>query len=1145
MRTKKHTTMASPVLIFLLTCLVICHAEEADIEMVYVRVNAINEIIPLDQQSGLVPVINFRNNGPHDITAANGSDLNFNIKAYLSSDPDKREAEATFALNLGYLQGDSLIVDDLKKPVLSQAVRGFTLDGVEIVIPSDACEQVDYFCVEVVLVKDGFNDTNLNNNIYCARFALPLNDDNIGIFKCYIDIETTHAVVTAPDDVTYLAGDANNITFNATIINTGGIILNKRHGGDFALYPTVYLTDSAQLESASVKERQDDISIRYTDDVVPDTSMTLEAFVSSITLPTDNDKCSKITHVCLNIQDGTGNYTDFDTTNNDYCLEFGAVNDGKAGFKYGCPVNGIDLQIQTFEVVDWKNTVYNIGVDNTITVDALIANLGDDPILDSDVFDNYDFKIYLSNQRHDLGQATVTVDCTMNLTSTTNLKDGLVYGDTLNTKGIVATCKLPADTEICRAYQSLCLEIVKGANAPYTETVTDNNIVCEQFGDMIGNKSCPDLDIDITPTDMTVTPSQQPYPLDIKVPADVTIRVTNVGPGDLPEVDDPAKNFNVTVWLSNKDHTHTDGIRVLLPATVANITHLKQGLDKDDIIGITLSPVNIKIPEDSCQQLLYLCVTVSLDESSIYKEVDPDSDDICVEFGPLPDKAGETECFVDIAATNVVVSSPSNLAYKPGFETDIVVQLSVDNNGGLTVPEATEGHNFVAVAFLTDSADLRTAAVKLPATVTSDGFTEEIPGKAMSKTLPTTMVKVTIPTDKARCEELTHFCMDLTHDGSKYTDKNSTNDFICIEFGPVADGKAGIKQCNVSIDLSTDNLIVSPEVPKYDFDVDTNAHIEITVTDNGAGDLPEAMEPNVNYEVRAYLTNSEEFETATYRKELPNLNYDLVTLRQAISNGMEISFDTERAQINIPLDECLSITHICLYVTIKDSDTSVFEDPNLDNNDDCLMFGLVGEGKAGVIPCFIDIAAIRLRVIEPRRPRYPAGRDTELTVELTVHNYGALSLSSAPANNYNFFPLIYLTNNGNLDRATRVIQQAEVEARFDHEVASTVTVILADFMITVNVPEDEDTCRSITHICLRIDHNEALYTDGYEPNDKTCMPIDPVCVGDESPADEQDRGLPIEYTAIIIVVVVLAVLIGVTVALCNGCKKRSPKYVSA
>ncbi|XP_070569338.1 uncharacterized protein [Ptychodera flava] len=185
----------------------------------------------------------------------------------------------------------------------------------------------------------------------------------------------------------------------------------------------------------------------------------------------------------------------------------------------------------------------------------------------------------------------------MDLASTTSLKNGLVYGDTLITNGIVATCKLPADTMMCKAYQSLCLEIVKGAYAPYAEIVTDNNIVCKQFGDNIGNKSCLDLDIDITPTEMTVTPFEQPYPFDTIVPADVSIRVTNVGPGNLPEVEDPAKNFNVTIWLSNKDHTYTDGIKVFLPATPANITHLKQGLNKDEIIEITLEERISTYPE--------------------------------------------------------------------------------------------------------------------------------------------------------------------------------------------------------------------------------------------------------------------------------------------------------------------------------------------------------------------------------------------------------------------------------------------------------------------------------------------------------------------------------------------------------------------
>ncbi|XP_077997632.1 uncharacterized protein LOC144450787 [Glandiceps talaboti] len=1127
----------------------VCKAVEADLEMMYVIVNSVRDIIPLDEDSGLIPVINFKNNGPSDIAeATDGADVNFKIHAYLS-DSVNRAADAV-SQDLGYLDSGSLVAGDLRKAVAKDHTRGFTLDGVNIRIPSTACEQVNYFCVDVELdPSTNLTDPDLTNNFHCKEFNLPITDDDkIGIFKCYIDIETTLATVTAPSDITYLAGTAGTVTFEATIINNGGKILTT------PLAPKVYLTDNAQLELAAVKELQTGITVEYPDDVTPDESTTLSpTFSVDITIPTENDLCEQITHVCVEIGEGSENYVDYDPTNNDFCLEFGTVADGKVGEKYGCPVDGIDLQVQSFEVQDWENTIYDIGVDNTIAIDGVLINVGDQQIDASTSTgpNNYGFEVYLINHRDDYNQKTDEVVCTVDLAATTNLKDGLSYGNELAIGSISATCTLPADTTRCLAYQSVCLKVVADPTAPYVESHPDNNILCQEFGDNIGNKSCPILDVDIEPIGMVVTPSADPIPLDTPTDANIDIQVTNRGPGDLPSTDDPKQNFDVKVYLSDSGNLETADAKEVLYIEFADENELRQGIDKDGEISIQISPAKINLHAARCKDLIYLCVEISVHEDSIYKETNPETNDFCLQFFPPGDGlAGNTECFIDIAATGLKVTSPTDLEYKPGFETDVQVELSVTNNGGLAIPATEEGDNFVAVVFLTDSNDLN--SLKSLVDVTNGGYRGEVAGKVTDLAIPGISLKITIPTIKARCEELTHVCIKIVHEDTKYIDSNSTNDFICIEFGPVSDDKAGIKNCDVNIDLSASNLLVTPSKAIYDFDVATDANIDASITNTGPGDLPHAGQ-SLNYKVEFFLTDSPRLEDANFSLAIDSrsVTYDAALLALGLNKGNSLDLDTDDAQLLIPLDQCLSITHICIKVTLYRSDVSVFTDPDETNNDACLKFGDVTTGKAGIIPCYVDIGVVDLEVIKPEKPRYRPDTEYELDVRLTVRNYGALSLSHTPAEEpYNFKPVLYLSNHYNIDsyRASTLIRQDDAGIQWLHEVASRVTVILDIFQISITIPDV--SCSQVTHLCIQIEH-EGWYVDGFEPNDKKCIPfIDGeggliVCKEDEPSDTEATSGLPVVYTVVIVVVVVLAVLIGVTVALCNGCKKRTPKYITA
>ncbi|XP_077997668.1 uncharacterized protein LOC144450808 [Glandiceps talaboti] len=1121
--------------------------DSADIEIVYSAVNSIHDIIPLDFNSGLEAVIVIRNNGPTDI-AAGTTDNNFAVRAYLSDAIASFSNTTATTVSLVDLTQSS---DLLKQAVNVSHFRALTFDNTAITIDSTTCKQLAYFCVEVLHDNTtGFTDVDPLNNFACKEFGIPItHDERIGIYKCHIDIEATSAaMVTASSDITYQVGVAQTVTFNVTIKNNGGKPLTT------PLKPKVYLTDSGELESASagVKEEQGEVNHEYTDTVAEGQNIHLSPpFEVSITIPLASDICNAVTHVCIEIISGSTSYDDHDSTNNDYCLEIGPVADGKVGVKTDCPVNGIDLQVTQFEVNDWENTVYDIGQPTAITIDGNITNMGDEEIFDStSMNNNYGFEVYL------MSSSNVNVGCTVDLADTMNLKDGLAFDNVLAIGAISATCTIPADTALCMSYESLCVKVV--VDSAYTEALPNNNFLCQQFGDLeyVGNKRCPILNVDIEPSQAIVTPSVVPYPLDTPTNATINITITNTGPGNLPTVLDPNVNFVVTVYLSESEDLYpATGTRQepVEDAFVVNESDLMQGIDKDGEINLLVSaPVNLDA--SSCEQLVYLCVQVTLHSSSIYTDIDANNKFFCVQFKPPGDgQAGNTECFVDldINVTHPIVTSPTNLEYKPGFETDVEITFYVTNNGGLSIPATDDGNNFVAKVYLNKGAYLNSD--KTPVSTTNGEYSLEISGKATDLAIPGISLKITIPTLKARCEELTHVCISIAHEDSKYIDSDPTNDVICVEFGSVYSKFPGIKNCDVDIDLSVTSLTVRPSLPVYEFDEDVATSIDVGIANNGDGDLTPAMSESVNYDLEFFFTNNANLEDASnvIRVDARKVMYDAVALSVGVLSGADIVLKKDDAQINIPLEDCLSITHICVNVTLNRNDL-VFSDPDSTNNDACLEFGDYNDEKAGIIPCFIDLGIVDIDVTKPNKPKYQPNKAYTLDIQLSVRNYGSVGVGHTPSDNeYNFRPLVYLSSSMDIDSASTLLKQDDVmqdgdDLRWEHEVGTGVTVLLDIFQISITIPGED--CTKVSYLCLKIEH-EGWYDDGYEPNDKKCIPFvagqggEIVCSAD--PPDPDDTfGLPITYTIVIIVVVVLAVLIGVTVGICNGCRKKRPKYVA-
>ncbi|XP_077997681.1 uncharacterized protein LOC144450819 [Glandiceps talaboti] len=408
--------------------------------------------------------------------------------------------------------------------------------------------------------------------------------------------------------------------------------------------------------------------------------------------------------------------------------------------------------------------------------------------------------------------------------------------------------------------------------------------------------------------------------------------------------------------------------------------------------------------------------------------------------------------------------------------------------------EDVNDYNFKPKIFLTNSADFDSASFKIKQQEISTQFDQQIVGKA-SVTLPEFPIYVKIPTNKNECQAISHLCVLLDHNVDRYNDTNSTNDFTCLAFGAVNDGKAGTFTCDVSLDLSTDDLTFSPNDDDgiYQFDDPTSIDVTLDVTNQGPGNIADVTGSNINFDIAVFLTDSDNLEDATTKMEQPNIDISITQLQRQLrnGNGLTFSFSTD---ITIPYVNCSSITHICFIVTLHNDDVRVYDDVTADNNDVCLQFGPKEEGKAGLFQCYIDIAAIKLLVMAPQPLNYDLGQNTDLTVQLSVTNYGGIHLQTAPPGIHNFGIKVYLTGSDQLYDAVIKREQYGVNKLFHHEVGSHFIVTLPVFDINITISTDID-CKNFRYLCILVIHNEERYTDYDRSNDYVCIRFGPVVDG--------------------------------------------------
>ena len=154
--------------------------------------------------------------------------------------------------------------------------------------------------------------------------------------------------------------------------------------------------------------------------------------------------------------------------------------------------------------------------------------------------------------------------------------------------------------------------------------------------------------------------------------------------------------------------------------------------------------------------------------------------------------------FTDLEAYALTVTSPTDLIFDIGVDNIVTYSIDLRNAGGTDIASSASGNNF-ALSFLisshADPSDVDASTLMFDAeTSNSDNLDAGITAGS-TITVSTASAMINIPSDD--CETYQYTCVEVSKvDTAVFTDSVSTNNYVCLGFGDVAEGLAGIKTCS-------------------------------------------------------------------------------------------------------------------------------------------------------------------------------------------------------------------------------------------------------------------------------------------------------------------------------------------------------------
>ncbi|XP_070547250.1 uncharacterized protein [Ptychodera flava] len=284
----------------------------------------------------------------------------------------------------------------------------------------------------------------------------------------------------------------------------------------------------------------------------------------------------------------------------------------------------------------------------------------------------------------------------------------------------------------------------------------------------------------------------------------VSITVRNNGPDDIPPLHDSQIHYDIGMYMvalkggEMRDPVQVQSFSLNDEVVLRRSNAIAPGADQAYQVPDWPTSV-INYPAEKCKTHSHLCVVIQ--HIGNYTDYNTDNDFFCLPFvsGLFSESVGPTNCPSDIVPVAFNVTSVETPTFVYDTPTTVTIDIQLHNAGGTIVPGGIDNIGFNAFVASNDSADadlkIHCDYVNLKITNMSDSV-----GPWSDTVYSDVIVNVTVPGQN--CTDFKYLCIVFKKASENATfQDDDRNNLICLSFGEVSDGGAGVVLCPTDQEL--------------------------------------------------------------------------------------------------------------------------------------------------------------------------------------------------------------------------------------------------------------------------------------------------------------------------------------------------------
>ncbi|XP_070547189.1 uncharacterized protein [Ptychodera flava] len=284
----------------------------------------------------------------------------------------------------------------------------------------------------------------------------------------------------------------------------------------------------------------------------------------------------------------------------------------------------------------------------------------------------------------------------------------------------------------------------------------------------------------------------------------MSITIRNNGPDDIPSLHDGQIHYDIGMYImalkggEMRDPVQVQSFSLNDEVVLRRSNAIASGADQAYQVPDWPTAV-INYPAEKCKTHSHLCVV--LEHVGNHTDNNSDNDFFCLPFvnGLFSESVGPTNCPSDIVPLALNVISAETPMFVYDTPTTVTIDIQLHNAGGTIVPGGIENIGFSAFVASNDSADADLKIDCDDVNVNTTNIYDDV-GPWSDTVYSDVIVKVTVPGQN--CTNFKYLCIVFKKASENATfQDDDTNNLICLPFGEVSDGGAGVVLCPTDQEL--------------------------------------------------------------------------------------------------------------------------------------------------------------------------------------------------------------------------------------------------------------------------------------------------------------------------------------------------------